>query len=630
MKQKMLGSIALAGVLSLSVAGTALASDYHSPFTDLSPNSWCYGYVTSMVGHNFLSGYPDNTFRQDALITRAETATALSKLGLPAIIVSKKFYDVQSLTWYHDAIQKAYTSGVMLATNHDTTSDYYAPNDYLTRADAAIIASRLYGLHNTSVSLRQFTDSDEIPYGSEIHFKNLINAGIMSGYPDRTLRPNQPITRAEFSRIFNFICSMTSYDMQNNIRDSLEEENILNNDNDLSEVSLKLEVADKLTYGEESSARVKVKTENVPNGTVIPLSISGNGSNITIPSQITIYNDTASFFIYSSRLTAIKTYTLTATYEGMDFSTNVYLKKKDTQSNDVYIDKITVDGTLLYGKKDSVEIVVETEDIPKGEYVEGYITGPGLSLEDDEVKVKNNKAVFTVNSKSSTPTGIYTFKASYEGHYRTAKVVVAETKTDDPYIVKAEVSRNLKEGKNDRINITVYTNELPNGQYMTAALSGKNVYPASVGLSVTDQVLVYDNKAEFTIYSSSYTPKGTYYITFDYNGFSHRVKFYVSDSDSDTDSDNDENGYIKSITVDGYLREGRKDYVDVTVKTSGILDGTILYPEAEDDLKVPASCVVYNNKAEFYVHNPNSVEAGRYEISIRYNGETYTATVRVR
>lgn len=452
----------------------------------------------------------------------------------------------------------------------------------------------------------------------------------MSGYPDRTLRPNQPITRAEFSRIFNFICSMTSHDMQNNIRDSLEEENILNKDNDLSEVSLKLEVADKLTYGEESSARVKIKAENIPNGTVIPLSISGNGSNITIPSQITIYNDTASFFIYSSRLTAMKTYTLTATYEGMDFSTNVYLKKKDTQSNDVYIDKITVDGTLLYGKKDSVEIVVETEDIPKGEYVEGYITGPGLSLEDDEVKVKNNKAVFTVNSKSSTPTGIYTFKASYEGHYRTAKVVVAETKTDDPYIVKAEVSRNLKEGKNDRINITVYTNELPNGQYMTAALSGKNVYPASVGLSVTDQVLVYDNKAEFTIYSSSYTPKGTYYITFDYNGFSHRVKFYVSDSDSDTDSDNDENGYIKSITVDGYLREGRKDYVDVTVKTSGIPDGTILYPEAEDDLKVPASCVVYNNKAEFYVHNPNSVEAGRYEISIRYNGETYTATVRVR
>lgn len=91
------------------------------------------------------------------------------------------------------------------------------------------------------------------------------------------------------------------------------------------------------------------------------------------------------------------------------------------------------------------------------------------------------------------------------------------------------VSRNLKEGKNDRINVTVYTNDLPNGQYMTAALSGKNVYPASVGLSVTDQVLVYDNKAEFTIYSSSYTPKGEYGILIDFNGISREVKFHVSE-----------------------------------------------------------------------------------------------------
>ncbi len=635
-KQNLLLYIILAGTISVSVCGTALASDYHSPFTDLSPNAWCYGYVTSMVGHDFLSGYPDNTFRQDALITRAETASALSKLGLPAILVSKEFYDVQAHTWYYNAIQQAYTSGVMLGINHDTTSNYYAPNDYLTRSDAAIIASRLYGLQKnySSINLRQFTDYNEVSYGAEAHIKNLIKAGIMSGYPDGTLRPNQPITRGEFSRIFNFICSMSSYDMQNNIQDALERENILNESNDLSEVSLKFDVADKLTYGEASSARVKIKTENIPNGTAIPLSISGSGSNITIPDQVTIYNDTATFYIYSTRFTAMQTYVLTAEYEGLQFSTNVYLNKKDTVYNDVYIENIIVEGTLRYGKKDSIEITVETDDVPKGEYLEGTISGSGLSLEDDEVKVKNNKAVFVVNSKASTPTGIYTFKVGYEGHYRTANVIVSETKSDDPYIVSTEVSGNLREGKNDRIKVTVHTNDLPNGQYMTATLGGKSngstIYPANAGLSVTDQVLVYDNEAEFTIYSSYYTPKGAYYITLDYNGTTNRVKFYVTDSDSDDDYEDDEDGYIKSITVDGYLREGRNDYADVTVKTSGIPDGTVLYPEAEDNLKVPVSCVVYNNKAEFYVNNPNSVDAGRYEISIRYNGETYTATVRVR
>lgn len=624
--------IALAGTLSLSAVSPVLASDYHSPFTDLSPSSWCYGYVTSMVGHDFLSGYPDNTFRQNALITRAETATALSKLGLPAIIVSKEFYDVPQHTWYHDAIQQAYTSGAMLDNNHDTIGYYYAPDDYLTRSDAAIIASRLYGMQKNydRIKLSQYRDYSAVSPYAEPHIKNLIKAGILSGYPDGTLRPNQPITRGEFSRIFNFICNMSSHDMRENLEDALERENILSEENDLSEVSLKIDVADKLTYGISSSARVKIKTENIPNGTVIPLSISGSGSNITIPDQVTIYNDTATFYIYSTPFTSMQTYVLTAEYEGIQFSTNVYLNKEDTMSNDVYIEEITVDGTLQHGKKDSVKIIVETDDIPNGEYLEGSIKGAGLSLEDDEVKVKKNKAVFVVESKSSTPTGVYTFKVSYDGHYRTANVVVSDSKSDDPYIVDVEVSGNLKEGKNDRIKVIVHTNDLPNGQYMTATLSGKSngstIYPANAGLSVTDHVLVYDNEAEFTIYSSYYTPKGTYYITLDYNGTTHRVKFYVSDDDYEDYED----GYIKSIHVDGYLREGREDYVDVIVKTSGIPDGTVLYPEAEDDLEVPYSCVVYNNRAEFYVHNPDSVDSGRYEISIRYNGEKYTETVRVR
>lgn len=564
-RQNKLIPFVLAGAMTLHMTVPTMASDYHSPFTDLSPNSWCYGYVTSMVSHDFLNGYPDNTFRQDALITRAETATALSKLGLPAIIKSKEFYDVQSHTWYHDAIQQAYTSGAMLGTNHDTTGAYFAPNDYLTRSDAAIIASRLYGFQKnySSVNLAKFSDYYAITPGAEPYIQNLVKAGVLSGYPDGTFRPNQPITRAEFSRIFNFICHMSSAQMRKNLEDALEKENILNENTALSEVSIKLDVADKLTYGESSSTKVKVKTENVPDGTVIPLSISGNSSGLTIPQSVTIYNDTASFYIYTTPFTANQTYVLTAEYEGMHFSTNVYLNKKDNMSNDVYIENITVDGTLRYGKKDSIEITVETDDIPNGEYLKGSISGRGLSLDDEKVKVKNNKAVFTVNSKSTTATGIYTFKAEYEGHYRTAKVVVAETRSDDPYIIDVKVSGSLKYGKNDRIKVTVHTNDLPNGQYMTATLSGKvdgnTIYPADAGITVSSPVLVYDNEAEFVIYSSYYTPEGVYYLTLNYNGNTHKVRFYVGES-NDTDDEEEEKGYIKSITVDGSLYEDENDY----------------------------------------------------------------------
>lgn len=639
MKKRRILPFILAGTMAISGSIPVMATDYHSPFTDLSTGSWCYGYVTSMVSHGFINGYEDNTFRPDALITRAETATALSHLGLPAIIKSKDFYDVQSHTWYYDEIMQAYTSGVMLGTNHDTTGYYFAPNDYLTRADAAIIASRLYGFQKnySGVNLRRFSDYREISYGAEPHIQNLIKAGIMSGYPDGTLRPNQPITRAEFSRIFNFICHLSSYQMRTNLEDALEDEHILDEDTALSEVGLEFDVADKLVYGRSSSTKVKIKTENIPNGTVLPLSITSNSSGLTIPESVTVYNDVATFYIYSTPFTANMTYVLTTEYEGMHFSTNVYLEKEDNMSEDVYIEDITVEGTLEYGKRDSVEVTVETDDIPSGEYLEAEIDGRGLSLEDEKVKVKNNKAVFTVESKSTTPTGIYTFKVGYEGHYRTAKVVVSETKSNDPYIVDAIVSGNLEYGKNDRIKVIVETNDLPNGQYITSTLygrvNGNTIYPADAGISVTDKVLVYENEAEITIYSSYYTPEGVYYLMLDYNGHTHRVRFYVGD-DADYDDDYDEEegevGYIRSMEVDGYLYEDENDYAKVTVKTSGVPDGTIMYPEAEDDLEVPYSVVVYNNKATFYVYNPDSVKDGRYDITIDYNGETYKTTVRVR
>ena len=639
-KRTKLLPLVLASAMTLSVSVPAMASDYHSPFTDLSTDSWCYGYVTSMVSHGFINGYEDNTFRPDALITRAETATALSHLGLPAIIKRNEFYDVQAHTWYYDEIMQAYTSGAMLGTNHDTTGYYYAPNDYLTRSDAAIIASRLFGFQKnySGVNLRRYSDYKEISYGAEPHIQNLIKAGIMSGYPDGTLRPNQPITRAEFSRIFNFICHLSSYEMRTNLEDALEDENILDEDTALSEVALEFDVADKLVYGRSSSTKVKIKTENIPNGTVLPLSITSNSSGLTIPESVTVYNDVATFYIYSTPFTANMTYVLTTEYEGMHFSTNVYLEKEDTMSHDVYIEDITVEGTLKYGKRDAVEVTVETDDIPNGEYLEGSISGRGLSLENEKVKVKNNKAVFTVESKSTTPTGIYTFKVEYEGHYRTAKVVVSETKSNDPYIVKATVSGDLEHGKNDRIKVYVETNDLPNGQYITSTLYGKvngsTIYPADAGISVTDKVLVYDNEAEIIVYSSYYTPEGVYYLMLNYDGHTHKVRFYVGDSDDypeeDFDDEDEEIGYITSMSVSGSLYEDENDYAKVTVKTSGIPDGTRLYPEAEDDLEVPYSCVVYNNKAEFYVHNPDSVRDGRYKIVIEYNGTTYDTTVRVR
>ena len=631
MKKTQVLPLFLSSALLIGTPYTAFAGQ---EFSDLSKSSWYYGYVMTMVGHGLLSGYPDNTFQQDGYITRSETATALHKLGLPAILVSKNYTDVQPYSWYYQAVQEAYRSGVVLGLNHDTTGDYFSPDRYLTRADAAIIASRLYGLrkNGNGTNITKFKDYNEIQANAKMHVQNLVRAGIMSGYPDNTFRPNQAVTRAEFSRIFNFVSYMPTKDMAEHLEDALEYENVLQKHTAVKEANIDIFIPDKLYYGESSSTTVRLETENIPDGTTIALSLSNNGSNITIPASIKVYNNTASFEMYTSRYTERQTYTLTATYEGKNFSKTFYLNKEDNFHKDVYIKDIVAETTLRYWRNDSIEIEVITEDIPNGEYIQGNISGPGLYLDDQKVKVHNNKAIFVVNSKTTTPTGIYPFTAKYNGHSRTVDVVVSETTTDTPYIVDTIVERNLQEGSNDMIEITVCTNNALNGQYLSADIQGEQngntIYPNAYGLTVSTPVLVYNNKAVFTVYSSEYTPEGSYdLVLYHKDSGSIKVRFYVGEQGGEKP---EEKGTIRYIDVEDYLQEGRNDATLVTVETKGISDGTVLYPNVERGLTVPTRCTVYDNKAEFYVKNRTSTDRGIYDLWIEYNGKTHKTTVRVK
>ena len=539
MKKKVISYI-LAVSFSITAATpiTVLAIDSrHSPFSDLSQLSWCYGYVTSMVGHGFLHGYNDNTFRQDNLITRAETASILGQLGLKAILPTKQYQDVSSFSWYHAPIEKAYTSGAMLGTNHDTTGDYFAPNDFLTRSDAAILASRLYGFdrRSSNVNLGQFNDVDEMTIDARPHIQNVVQAGIMTGYPDGYFRPNQPVTRGEFSRIFNFICHKTSNEMQNNLEDALRDAGILTDENHLEKVKIRFDIPKTLDYGIASTTRVRMTTEHIPDGTVIPLFLSNNSGGITVPNSVIVFHNTATFDIHSSATTALQTYVLTAEYEGQRFASDIQLNHQDLQSHDAIINKIIAEGSLEHGRKDSIDVIIDTKDIPQGEYLTASIDGAGLYLVNEEERVRNDKAVFTIKTDGNTPTGNYTFKVNYKGHYRTANIVVAEEKAKEPHILNVLINGDLKAEKNDNITITIHTNDIPNGKSIKASVTGLTngniINPADVGINVAEQAVVYENQAVFTVYSSSDTPEGRYMLVFDLDGLIKKVPIYVAETE---------------------------------------------------------------------------------------------------
>jgi hypothetical protein len=72
----------------------------------------------------------------------------------------------------------------------------FDPNAPLTRAEAITVISRLIP-DNVKTEEKTFADSKSIPTWSKNAFNKLASLGIINGYDDNTIKPNNNITRAE-------------------------------------------------------------------------------------------------------------------------------------------------------------------------------------------------------------------------------------------------------------------------------------------------------------------------------------------------------------------------------------------------------------------------------------------------
>jgi serine-aspartate repeat-containing protein C/D/E len=168
--------------------------------------------TTSYASHNhhsaYISGYPDNTFRPDNTITRAE----VSKVVVSSLEIEKKdgysFYDIQSDHW---ASPFVYT-----AKNNNYIGGYednsFRPEKHITRAEFSVIIYRTVENYIPQ-SLKENQDYNLTDIGS--HWaKKEINAlnhiGAIKGLSDSSFKPDEPLTRAEAVTILNRIQGRTA------------------------------------------------------------------------------------------------------------------------------------------------------------------------------------------------------------------------------------------------------------------------------------------------------------------------------------------------------------------------------------------------------------------------------------
>ncbi len=181
-------------------------SDYPStpnPFYD-TENHWAKDIIADMAATGIISGFEEDgkmIFKPDNNMTRAEFASMIAnykKLDFSKYDdVKLDFTDNDIIPqWAVPAVKAVYKEGIILGRVNDDGTSTFAPYDNITRAEAMTILGRILP-NNDDLPNFPFADKNDIPQWAEEGVSKLYSTGIVSGYEDNTILPNNNMKRAE-------------------------------------------------------------------------------------------------------------------------------------------------------------------------------------------------------------------------------------------------------------------------------------------------------------------------------------------------------------------------------------------------------------------------------------------------
>lgn len=116
-----------------------------SMFTDMQTSHWGYDIMVAATKLNIVQGYPDQSIRPDAPITRAEVATILHRLyqknNQPISTASEidTFEDVPNTAWYSSAVYDLVRAQLLQGMG----DGLYEPARNMKRSEAAVLFDRI-------------------------------------------------------------------------------------------------------------------------------------------------------------------------------------------------------------------------------------------------------------------------------------------------------------------------------------------------------------------------------------------------------------------------------------------------------------------------------------------------------
>ena len=145
----------------------------------------------------YLNGYPDNTIRPQGSITRAEVATIFARLKVGET-------NIPSAKANYGDVNSSdwYAKYIAFVTDNKIMEGYedgsFKPNDKITRAEFTAVVARYNSLADMTS-----TFEDVIGHWAAGYIGSVTNKGWINGYPDGTFKPEKDISREEVATMVN-------------------------------------------------------------------------------------------------------------------------------------------------------------------------------------------------------------------------------------------------------------------------------------------------------------------------------------------------------------------------------------------------------------------------------------------
>ncbi|MFF2912095.1 S-layer homology domain-containing protein [Paenibacillus sp. NPDC057934] len=156
---------------------------------------WAQQPLSEWVDQGLIKGFEDGTFRPNGIITRVEFVTLVNRLFAYKGTSDVTFKDVPADAWFASQVSAAVQAGYLKGFPDGT----FQPGKSLSRVEAAVMVAKLVPLllKEGENPLEAFKDKGSVPAYGRDPLAALLAAGYIKGFPDQTVGPGKPLTRAE-------------------------------------------------------------------------------------------------------------------------------------------------------------------------------------------------------------------------------------------------------------------------------------------------------------------------------------------------------------------------------------------------------------------------------------------------